>query len=68
MRFMTKDKLSLVPKSDIDHRLDNEIDIILQSFVDAWLGMNPIEMASEDNESPITKSSLGNNSPNEHSS
>ena len=57
MRFMTKDKLSLFPKSDDDRRLGNEIDIILQSFVDAWFGMNPIEMAPENSKNPTTGNS-----------
>ena len=47
MRFMTKDNLSLFPSGDEDLRLENEIDVILQSCVDAWVGLNPVQMTPE---------------------
>ena len=47
MKFMTKDNLSLFPSGDEDLRLGNEIDRILQSRVDAYFGLNPVEKTPE---------------------
>ena len=44
MKFMTKDNLSLFPSGDENLRLGNEIDRILQSCVDAYFGLNPVEV------------------------
>ena len=61
MRFMTKDNLSLFPTYDEDLRLGNEIDRILQSCMDAWYGLNPVEMTPEvvpeDSQNPTTEES-----------
>ena len=61
MRFMTKDNLSLFPTCDVDLRLGNEIDRILQSCMDAWFGLNPVEMTPEvvpeDSQNPTTEES-----------